>query len=272
MTLLPSIKPLAIVNGQPWQKLPKDLYIPPEALAVCLEQFEGPLDLLLYLIRKHNLDILDIPVFSVTQQYLAYIHAMDTARVELAAEYLVMAAYLVEIKSRLLLPPSAEDPGSSGAEDDHNIDNDPRAELVARLLEYQQFQQAALHLDAQPHWQRDLLPVYVFLPPIPQQTQWLPVAAHELGSLWSALCERNRVNTQHIIQPERFSTQARMGQLLQRLRQQHNWLSFIQLLKACEGRAGVVVTFLALLELIKEGHVEAEHTTQTLAVRAHEPL
>lgn len=262
----PSVeKPLAIVKGEAWQKLPKDLYIPPEALAVSLSQFEGPLDLLLYLIRKHNLDILDIPVLSITQQYLAYIEAMDKARVELAADYLVMAAYLVEIKSRLLLP------RPQVTEDWGDVDDDPRAELVAKLVEYQQLQAVAEQLDALPRWQRDLLPVQVVMPPTQWQPRWVPLTAADLTHAWGAVLERNRVNREHIIEGELFSTRARMDQVLARLRAANTWLTFHRLLIAAEGRAGVVVTFVALLELIKEGSVQAEQTPTELRLRAHEP-
>lgn len=261
----PLVKPLAIVKGEAWQKLPKDLYIPPEALAVSLSQFEGPLDLLLYLIRKHNLDILDIPVLSITQQYLTYIEAMDAARVELAADYLVMAAYLVEIKSRLLLPRPqvVEDWGDV-------VEDDPRAELVAKLVEYQQLQAAAEQLDALPRWQRDILPVHVHMPPTQWPPRWVPVTAQDLAQAWGALVERNRLNSQHVIEAEVFSTRARMGQVLLRLRSANNWLPFTWLLIAAEGRAGVVVTFIALLELIKEGHVQAEQSADELRLCAHD--
>ncbi|HMU67700.1 MAG TPA: ScpA family protein, partial [Cellvibrionaceae bacterium] len=222
-------------------------------------------DLLLYLIRKHNLDILDIPVLSITQQYLAYIEAIDAARVELAADYLVMAAYLVEIKSRLLLPrpPVAEDWG--------DVEDDPRAELVAKLLEYQQLQAVAEQLDALPRWQRDILPVQVYIPPTQWPTRWVPLTASELAQAWSAVAERHRLNGQHVIEAEVFSTRARMGQLLIRLRSANAWQPFTGLLIAAEGRAGVVVTFIALLELIKEGYVQAEQTADELRLCAHEP-
>lgn len=262
----PLAKPLAIVKGEAWQKLPKDLYIPPEALAVSLSQFEGPLDLLLYLIRKHNLDVLDIPVLSITQQYLAYIEAMDAAKVELAADYLVMAAYLVEIKSRLLLPrpPVTEDWG--------DVEHDPRAELAAKLVEYQQLQAAAEQLDGLPRWQRDILPVQVYMPPTQWQPRWVPLSAADLAQAWGVVAQRNRLNSQHIIPAEVFNTRLRMGQVLARLRQAHTWQPFSYLLIAAEGRAGVVVTFIALLELIKEGSVQAEQTADELRLRAHEPI
>ncbi|RYD95397.1 MAG: segregation/condensation protein A [Sphingobacteriales bacterium] len=258
-------KPLAIVNGEPWQKLPKDLYIPPQALAVCLAQFEGPLDLLLYLIRKHNLDVLDIPVSSVTQQYLTYIEAMDASRVELAVDYLVMAAYLVEIKSRLLLPQPNIDMN------DGYVEDDPRAELVAKLLEYQQLQESARKLDELPRWERDLLPVQVFMPPTQWEQRWIPLILNDLKQAWDVLAERSRVNTHHIILPERLNTQARMGQVLMRLRRLQVWLPFRRLLVATEGRAGVVVTFIAVLELIKEGLIRVEQLSlDDLSVCANE--
>ncbi|HEY6529539.1 MAG TPA: ScpA family protein [Cellvibrionaceae bacterium] len=258
-------KPLAIVNGEPWQKLPKDLYIPPQALAVCLAQFEGPLDLLLYLIRKHNLDILDIPVLSVAQQYLTYIEAMDASRVELAVDYLVMAAYLVEIKSRLLLPqPKFET-------DDGYVEDDPRAELVAKLLEYQQLQESVRQLDELPRWERDLLPVNVFMPATQWEQRWVPLALGDLEQAWSLLVERDRVNSHHIILPERLNTQARMGHILMQLRGLQIWLPFKFLLVATEGRAGVVVTFIAVLELVKEGLVQVEQlSSDDLSVRVNE--
>lgn len=265
MVAILETKPLATVNGEAWHKWPKDLYIPPEALAVCLDQFEGPLDLLLYLIRKHNLDILDIPVFSVTQQYLAYIADMDVSRAELAAEYLVMAAYLVEIKSRLLLP------RQEFVDDVSKFEDDPRADLVAKLLEYQRFQRAAQDLDELPRWERDLLPVQVYMPPTQFSQRWVAIPLNELFSTMGSLIERQRVLTHHVILPEAYSTRERMGEVLIKLRQTQAWVPFVFLLCSGEGRPGVVVTFLAVLELIKEGLVEADNEAEDFSVCAHEP-
>ncbi|MDI3261393.1 segregation and condensation protein A [Aerosticca soli] len=239
--------PLAIVRGEPLLKMPQDLYIPPDALEVILEAFEGPLDLLLYLIRRQNLDILDIPIAEITRQYMAYIDMMrDVMRLELAAEYLLMAAILGEIKSRLLLP---RPPVEEGAEED------PRAELVRRLQEYERFKQAAEDLDALPRMERDTVPAradagehkVIRLPP--------PLELKELLLALKDVLHRAELFGHHAIRREALSVRQRMGELLQRL-DAHRFERFEQLFDPGEGRLGVVVTFLALLELAKEMLIE----------------
>ncbi|MBX3725666.1 MAG: segregation/condensation protein A [Xanthomonadales bacterium] len=238
--------PLAVVQGQPFLKMPEDLYIPPDALEVILEAFEGPLDLLLYLIRRQNLDILDIPVAEITRQYMDYIGLMHELKLELAAEYLVMAAILAEIKSRLLLPR----PPVEAAEED-----DPRAELVRRLQEYERFRKAAQDLDALPRQERDFMPVridpgertVVRLPP--------PVELRELLLALKDVLKRAELLTRHEIQRDALSVRQRMTDMLQRLAG-GAFVRFENLFNAAEGRRGVVVTFMALLELAKEQLIE----------------
>ncbi len=238
--------PLAMVRGQPMLQIPQDLYIPPDALEVILDAFEGPLDLLLYLIRRQNLDILDIPVAEITRQYIDYIGLMQDIKLELAAEYLVMAAILAEIKSRLLLPRPA---AAEGEEDD------PRAELVRRLQEYERFRQAAQDIDALPRIERDTQVVHaqtadrttVRLPP--------PVDLREMLLALRDVLKRAELFTHHNIRREALSVRARMGEHLERL-SHGRFVSFIELFRAEEGRLGVVVSFLAMLELAKEMLIE----------------
>ncbi len=239
--------PLAIVRGQPLLQMPQDLYIPPDALEVILESFEGPLDLLLYLIRRQNLDILDIPVAEITRQYMAYIDLMhDVMRLELAAEYLLMAAILAEIKSRLLLP---RPPLEEGLEDD------PRAELVRRLQEYERFKRAAEAIEAMPRLERDTVVVHadpgernvVRLPP--------PLELTELLLALKDVLHRAELFGHHAVKREALSVRQRMGELLSRL-QSVAFQRFDSLFDVSEGRLGIVVTFLAMLELAKEMLVE----------------
>lgn len=239
--------PLAIVRGEPMLQMPQDLYIPPDALEVILESFEGPLDLLLYLIRRQNLDILDIPVAEITRQYMAYIDLMrDVMRLELAAEYLLMAAILAEIKSRLLLP---RPPAEEGLEDD------PRAELVRRLQEYERFKRAAEDIEALPRLERDTAVVHaevgernvIKLPP--------PLDLTELLLALKDVMHRAELFGHHAIKREALSVRQRMGELLSRL-DDNSFHRFENLFDPAEGRLGVVVTFLAMLELAKEMLVE----------------
>ncbi|OOG47169.1 ScpA family protein [Rhodanobacter sp. C01] len=239
--------PLAIVRGQPMLQMPQDLYIPPDALEVILESFEGPLDLLLYLIRRQNLDILDIPVAEITRQYMTYIELMrDVMRLELAAEYLLMAAILAEIKSRLLLP---RPPAEEGLEDD------PRAELVRRLQEYERFKRAAEDIEALPRLERDTAVVHaevgernvIKLPP--------PLDLTELLLALKDVMHRAELFGHHAIKREALSVRQRMGELLSRL-DDNSFHRFESLFDPGEGRLGVVVTFLAMLELAKEMLVE----------------
>ncbi|MCU0807336.1 MAG: segregation/condensation protein A [Candidatus Contendobacter sp.] len=242
----PAAPPLARVGGEPYTQLPQDLYIPPDALEVFLEAFEGPLDLLLYLIKRQNLNILDIPIADITRQYMEYLALMKEMQLELAAEYLVMAAWLAEIKSRLLLPRLA----SIEAEEE-----DPRAELVRRLQEYERFQQAAQALDALPRLERDFFPASV--EPIQRETCRTPPPV-SLAELLSALREalaRAELFGRHHIQRETISVRERMSQVLERL-DALRFTPFSVLFRPEEGRMGVVVTFLAVLELLREALLE----------------
>jgi segregation and condensation protein A len=221
------------------------LYIPPDALEIFLDTFQGPLDLLLYLIRKHNLDVLDIPMAELTRQYLAYIEMMRANRLELAAEYLLMAAVLIEIKSRMLLPKPPET-----AEEE----SDPRAELVRRLLEYEQMKTAAQRLDELPQAERDFTLVQVWI----DQTviERLPeVRADDLRNAWLILLARSQANRRHQITREELSVRAHMSSILRRL-QGHKFVEFNELFSPSAGVAELVVTFLALLELVRENQVE----------------
>ena len=240
-------EPLAVVRGEPFTEVPQDLYIPPDALEVFLETFEGPLDLLLYLIKKQNLDIRDIPIAEITRQYMAYLELMQALRLELAAEYLVMAAVLAEIKSRLLLPT----PAAAEGEDE----TDPRAELIRRLQEYERFRQAAEDIDALPRLERDL---FTSSAPPPPRSASRPLPDIALGELLAALREvltRADYFDHHHVQREQLSVRERMGDILQRLRPDE-FTPFSGLFQAREGRLGVVVTLLAVLELIRESLIE----------------
>ena len=234
--------PLAMVLGQPVLQIPQDLYIPPDALEVILDAFEGPLDLLLYLIRRQNLDILDIPVAEITRQYVDYIQGMHELRFELAAEYLVMAAILAEIKSRLLLPrpPSAE-----------SIEDDPRADLVRRLQEYERYKKAAEDLDTLPRQERDTAPVSAFVPDRAEIRLPPPVDIREMLLALHDVFKRAELFTQHAIKRDALSVRQRMGELLERLAD-GQFHRFESLFTVEEGKLGVVVTFLGLLTLAKE--------------------
>jgi segregation and condensation protein A len=234
--------PLAMVLGQPVLQIPQDLYIPPDALEVILDAFEGPLDLLLYLIRRQNLDILDIPVAEITRQYVTYIQGMHEMRFELAAEYLVMAAILAEIKSRMLLPRSTIDDSEEG---------DPRAELVRRLQEYERFKQAAEDIDALPRQDRDTTPATVFLPDRASVKLPPPVDLREMLLALHDVLKRAELFTRHAIKRDALSVRQRMGDLLARL-SDGAFHRFESLFEPRVGKLGVVVTFLALLELAKE--------------------
>ena len=234
------------VAGEPITELPQDLYIPPEALEVFLEAFEGPLDLLLYLIKRQNLDILDINVAEITRQYTEYIELMETLELELAAEYLVMAAMLAEIKSRTLLPRHE----NADADED-----DPRVDLIRRLQEYERFKQAAENIDEMPRVERDLHLVKVEPPKI-EKTQPLPdVDMKELMLALGQVLKRAEMFTHHHIQLETISTREKMSNILEAL-QQSQFVPFISLFTVEEGRLGVVVSFMAILELIKESLID----------------
>ena len=237
---------LALVYGEAVTELPQDLYIPPDALEVFLEAFEGPLDLLLYLIRKQNIDILDIPVAEITRQYMGYVELMKSVRLELAAEYLVMAAMLAEIKSRMLLPRSAT------VEED---ELDPRAELIRRLQEYERFKAASEDLDELPRVGRELHVPRVEAPEARARKLLPEVSLEELLLSMAEVLRRADLFESHQISREALSTRERMSQVLERLKG-GAFVPFVALFNAEEGRAGVVVTFIAVLELIKEALVE----------------
>jgi segregation and condensation protein A len=238
--------PFAVVQGQPYTEIPHDLYIPPDALEVILEAFEGPLDLLLYLIRRQNLDILDIPIAEISRQYVAYIEMLQDLQFELAAEYLVMAAILAEIKSRMLLPR----PGSSDEDEE-----DPRAELVRRLQEYERFKQAAEDLDALPRLERDFQVArahvedrtVVRLPP--------EVDIREVLMALKDVMSRAELFSHHQIQLEPLSIRERMSMIMDALGSTP-YMEFQQLFTVGEGRRGVIVAFLALMELTRERLVD----------------
>ena len=238
---------LATVLGQPVLQIPQDLYIPPDALEVILEAFEGPLDLLLYLIRRQNLDILDIPVAEITKQYVEYIGVMrEMLRFELAAEYLVMAAILAEIKSRLLLPrPPSED----------SIEDDPRADLVRRLQDYERFKQAAEDIDTLPRMERDTSPVSAFLPERASVKLPPPVELKEMLLALDDVLKRAELFTGHAIKRDALSVRQRMTDVLTRLGD-GSFHRFESLFDPREGKPGVVVTFLSILELAKEQLVD----------------
>jgi len=234
--------PLAVVLGQPVLQIPQDLYIPPDALEVILEAFEGPLDLLLYLIRRQNLDILDIPVAEITRQYMDYIEVMREMRLELAAEYLVMAAILAEIKSRLLLPRPPQEEG---------IEEDPRAELVRRLQEYERYKQAAEDIDTLPRMERDLDNVTAFVPDHKVVKLPPPVDLREMLLALRDVLHRAELYGHHAVEREPLSVRQRMSDVLRKLGD-GAFHRFEMLFDAAEGRLGVVVTFLSLLELAKD--------------------
>ncbi|MEP6483864.1 MAG: ScpA family protein [Rudaea sp.] len=238
--------PLALVRGQPMLQMPQDLYIPPDALEVILEAFEGPLDLLLYLIRRQNLDILDIPIAEITRQYVDYIDLMQNLRLELAAEYLVMAAILAEIKSRLLLPRPPSEEG---------IEEDPRAELIRRLQEYERFKKAAESIEILPRLDRDFSVASAFVPDKNVIRLPPPVDLRELLLALKDVLKRAELMGHHAIQREALSVRNRMSDVLKALGD-GEFHPFEKLFTAEEGRLGIVVTFLALLELAKEHLIE----------------
>lgn len=238
---------LAKVQGQPLLELPKDLYIPPDALEVLLETFEGPLDLLLYLIKKQNLAIVEIPIAEITRQFMNYIELMQALRLDLAAEYLVMAAILAEIKSMALLPlPPAI------AEDAP----DPRADLIQRLQEYERYQQAALQLEACPQVGRDIFLLQPDIPAIPLLKRYAPVALADITQALQGVLLRAERYAHHQVRREPLSVQVRMSQVLLELKV-GCFVEFAELLIPEQARRGVVVTFLAVLELVKAALVEA---------------
>jgi len=234
--------PFAVVQGQPYTRMPVDLYIPPDALEVFLDAFEGPLDLLLYLIRRQNLDVLDIPIAEITNQYMSYIEMLHELQFELAAEYLVMAAILAEIKSRMLLPRPQTEEGE---------EEDPRAELVRRLQEYERFKQAAEDLEALPRAERDFAVLEAWV--AERKVIHIPPEI-DLQDMLTALRDvlnRAELFTHHLVRSEALSVRERMSAIIDRLRDRP-YLEFPSFFTAAEGRMGVVVTFLALMELLRE--------------------
>lgn len=242
--------PVARIKGEPVTELPQDLYIPPEALSVILEQFEGPLDLLLYLIRRHSLDVLDIPMADLTRQYMTYIEAMRASQLELAADYLLMAALLIEIKSRMLLP---RPPKQGEAEPE-----DPRAELVRRLLEYEQMKSAAQALDRIPQAGRDFALVEVLIDRNASIRQ-PSVRVADLAEAWRIILARAKATKHHTISREQLSVRAHMSRILRALAP-GAYVEFSELFQPEEGVAVMVVSFLALLELARESLIELKQS------------
>lgn len=234
------------VMGQPMAKLPDDLYIPPDALQVFLEAFEGPLDLLLYLIKRNNMDILNIQVAVITEQYMQYVELMESGQFELAAEYLVMAATLAEIKSRMLLPRVSED------EDE---EEDPRAELIRRLQEYERFKKAAEDIDQLPRMTRDLHEANAAPPNLEQDRPHPAVDLKEIMLAMGEVLRRSEMYVNHQVEQEALSTRERMSEVLSMLTSER-FTPFVALFRLEEGKLGVVVTFMAVMELIKESLIE----------------
>ncbi|ACV36250.1 ScpA family protein [Accumulibacter sp.] len=256
-SLDPAASPLARIYGEPLAQLPHDLYIPPDAMAVMLDAFEGPLDLLLYLIRKANVNVLDIPMAPLTEQYLVYVEAMRSQNLELAADYLVMAAMLIEIKSRMLLPRPKVVAGSEA--------EDPRAELVRRLIEYEQMKLAAHGLNELPQAERDFDWVEAWV----EKTllRRLPeVNVLDLQNAWSAILRQARLHTRHLVQREELSVREHMGLILRHLRGAGGFVEFADLFDPAQGAPVLVVHFLALLELARE------HLLEMTQVEAFAPI
>lgn len=240
--------PFAVVEGVPISQLPLDLYIPPDALEVILEAFEGPLDLLLYLIRRQNLDILDISVAEITRQYMEYIDMMQEIQFELAAEYLVMAAMLAEIKSRMLLPRQTTE---------EEEEPDPRAELIRRLQEYERFKQAAVDVDNLDRLNRDFWIARASAPEMSRERPLPDVNLQDLLIILSKVLKRAERFSSHHIQLDPLSTRERMSQILDRVSNSGDqFVPFVALFTAEEGKLGVVVTFVAVLELLREHLIE----------------
>ena len=238
--------PFAFVAGQAVTDLPKDLYIPPAALEVFLEAFEGPLDLLLYLIKRQNMDILEIDVAEITEQYIAYVELMEAWQFELAAEYLVMAAMLAEIKSRMLLPRAA---------DDDEDEEDPRAQLIRRLQEYERYREVAERVDELPRMYRDIHQASAQPPELERTMPRPDIDLQEILLAFAEVLRRADLNESHHIQRQSLSTRERMSQILLRVSGDH-FTPMLSLLMKDEGKLGVVVTFLAIMELIKESLID----------------
>jgi segregation and condensation protein A len=255
----PEPKPLARVYGEPYNDLPTDLYIPPEALEVFLDTFEGPLDLLLYLIRRQNINVLDIPMAELTRQYLGYVEMMRRTHLELAAEYLLMAAVLIEIKSRLLLPRPPALPGQEV--------EDPRAELVRRLLEYERMKEAAREIDALPLAGRDFETARVWFDR--DAASRLPrVVPEDLRAAWAGLIQRARIHRHHLVTREQLSVRAEMSRILKAL-DAGRFAEFTALFAEHADVPHLVVTFLAILELAREQLVEVAQTAPYAPIYVH---
>jgi len=242
MTAIQQELPFAIVEGKAITDVPQDLYIPPDALSIMLDAFEGPLDLLLYLIRRQNMDILSIDVSEIARQYIEYIQLAKTMKFELAAEYLLMAAMLAEIKSRMLLPKIHHD-------DDE--EEDPRAELIRRLQQYERFKSAAEDLDELPRVDREIIPVNAHAEDCEQSKVHPNVSMNELLNALNDVLQRSDMFVSHQVEKERLSTRERMSMILALVSADY-FVSFYSLFTPEEGRDGVVVTFLAIMELVKE--------------------
>ena len=255
----PEAKPLARVYGEPYNEFPHDLYIPPEALEVFLETFEGPLDLLLYLIRRQNINVLDIPMAELTRQYLGYVEMMRRTQLELAAEYLLMAAVLIEIKSRLLLP---RPPAIAGDEAE-----DPRAELVRRLLEYERMKDAARAIDALPLADRDFATVRVWFDRV--ATTRLPnVRPEDLRLAWAGLIQRAKIHRHHLVTREQLSVRAEMSRILKAVGD-GRFAEFTTLFAERADVQHLIITFLAILELAREQLVELAQAESYAPIYVH---
>ncbi len=247
---LKTVQPVALVQGAPFLEIPEDLYIPPDALEVFLDTFEGPLDLLLYLIRRQNLDILNIPIAHITAQYISYIEMMNELKLELAAEYLLMAALLAEIKSRMLLPRQTE------VEDE---EDDPRAFLIKKLQEYECIKKAAEEIDLLPRYERDIFDIIVDVSDVEVKQYYPDVELNEMLLAFQDVLKRVEQLSHHKITKEPLSVRERMAAILEKLNRPDS-LAFSALFSRSEGRGGVVVSFLAILELSKEGLLEIIQT------------
>lgn len=233
---------LAILNGEEVSLPTDDLYIPPNALKIFLESFEGPLDLLLYFIKKQNIDILQIDVSKITDQYVQYIDMMEKLQFDLVGEYLVMAAYLTEIKSRMMLPKEFDDEGEEG---------DPRAELIRRLQEYERYKEASNNLESMPRVNRDFFIASSALPEFESKESLPTIEISQLSKIFTELVERQKLNISHIIEFEKLSTREKMSHILELL-VKDKFLDFSKICKSEDGRIGIIVNFLAMLELVKD--------------------
>ena len=249
--------PLAYVKGEPYLNIPKDLYLPPDALEVVLDSFEGPLDLLLYLIKSQNFDILELPVAKITEQYIQYIDLMQELKLELAAEYMLMAATLAEIKSKLLLPV---------AEDAIEEENDPRAELIRRLQEYERYKKASMKLEILPRVERDFyLPSRALYKTINKDEVFQNIDLEKLVVVFHKLMEQTKFLTPHDVKKDFLSVREKMTMILNTLKQD-DFLDFKDLLDLNEGKSGLIVSFLAILELIKLTLIDCAQANQDSAI------